>query len=58
MVSKHEMDDLLERYRAWLDRPVETESETPNASKWIRTEVWVLCVLLALVGVGGLAFLA
>lgn len=58
MVTKHEMDDIIERYRRWLDRPIESEAEAVGKSKWIRTEIWVLSVLIALVGVGGFVFLA
>lgn len=58
MVTKHEMDDLLERYRRWLDQPMESESETTPSPKALRVEIGIVVVLVALVSVGTLVYLA
>ncbi len=59
MVTKHEMDDLLERYRRWLDRPMESEAEATTPSpKVLRVEIGIVVVLVALVSVGTLVYLA
>ncbi len=58
MVTKHEMEDLLERYRRWLDRPIESESEVAHPPRALRVEIGIVVVLVALVSVGTLVYLA
>ena len=58
MVTKHEMEDLMERYRRWLDRPIDSESEATHQPKALRVEIGIVVVLVALVSVGTLVYLA
>lgn len=60
MVTKHEMEDLLERYRRWLDRPIESDPEAAStpSPKALRAEIGIVIVLVALVSVGALVYLA
>lgn len=58
MVTKHEMDDIIARYRRWIDRPYERDLDPTNTPKWRRVEIFGIAVVLVLVGVSAFAFLA
>lgn len=58
MVTKHEMDDIIARYRRWIDRPYERDLDPANTPKWRRVEIFGIAVVLVLVGVSAFAFLA
>lgn len=58
MVTKREMDDIIVRYRRWIDRPYERELDTASTPPWRRAEIFGIAVVLVLVGMGAFAFLA